>query len=59
MVSSLDDNISEYGLSLGYYFNESSEVSFTYQTSSMPGKNCFTWLDYTHKSNSALLNNLA
>ena len=52
MVSSLADDISEYGLSLGYYFNESSEVSFTYQTSSMSGESSYTWLDYTHKSSS-------
>ena len=52
MVSSLADDISEYGLSLGYYFNESSEVSFTYQTSSMSGESSYTWLDHTHKSSS-------
>ncbi|MBE7216228.1 hypothetical protein MK852_20495 [Shewanella benthica] len=52
MVSYLEDDISEYGLSLGYYFNESSEVSFTYQTSSMSGENSYTWLDDTHKSSS-------
>ena len=52
MVSSLDDDISEYGLSLGYYFNESSEVSFTYQTSSMSGENSFESQGDTHKSSS-------
>ncbi|PHQ76080.1 MAG: hypothetical protein COB74_03595 [Shewanella sp.] len=52
MVSSLADDISKYGLSLGYYFNESSEVSFTYQSSSMSGESSYTWLDDTHKSSS-------
>ena len=52
MVSSLADDISEYGLSLGYYFNESSEVSFTYQTSSMSGDSSFESQGDTHKSSS-------
>ncbi|NRB22229.1 MAG: putative porin [Shewanella sp.] len=47
-----ENEASEYGLRLGYYFNETSEVSFTYQSSSMSGESSYTWLDDTHKSSS-------
>ncbi|MCL1051201.1 hypothetical protein L2755_16435 [Shewanella abyssi] len=40
-IVALGDDISAYGFSLGYYFNQTSEFSLSYQTSSSSGSRSF------------------
>ncbi|MCL1057791.1 hypothetical protein L2729_07215 [Shewanella gelidimarina] len=51
-IISLADDISEYGFSLGYYFNQTSEFSLSYQTSSASGSSSFDNDIYSHSASS-------
>ncbi|PKG58583.1 putative porin [Shewanella sp. GutDb-MelDb] len=52
LIISLADDMSEYGFSLGYYFNPTSEFSLSYQAGSASGSSSFDNDIYSHSASS-------
>ncbi len=52
LIITLADDMSEYGFSFGYYFNDTSEVLFAYQTSSSSGGYSYESPYYIYNSSS-------